>query len=79
MKKLNQIKVGAMLSYIALILSTTISLVYTPFMVRTLGNGEYGIFSLVNSTIAYLTILGFGFEAAIIRYTTKYQIGRAHV
>ena len=74
MKKLNQIKVGAMLSYIALILSTTISLVYTPFMVRTLGNGEYGIFSLVNSTIAYLTILGFGFEAAIIRYTTKYRV-----
>lgn len=74
MKKLNQIKVGAMLSYVSLILSTTISLVYTPFMVRTLGDGEYGVFSLVNSTIAYLTILGFGFEAAIVRYTTKYRV-----
>lgn len=74
MKKYNQIKIGAMLSYIALILSTTISLVYTPFMVKTLGDGEYGIFTLVNSTIAYLTILGFGFEAAIVRYTTKYRV-----
>lgn len=74
MRKLNQIKVGAMLSYVSLILSTLISLVYTPFMVRTLGDGEYGIFSLVNSTIAYLTILGFGFEAAIVRYTTKYRV-----
>ena len=70
MRKINQFKAGAMLSYISLILSTTISLVYTPFMVRTLGDGEYGVFSLVNSTISYLTILGFGFEAAIVRYTT---------
>lgn len=74
MRKINQFKAGAMLSYISLILSTTISLVYTPFMVRTLGDGEYGVFSLVNSTISYLTILGFGFEAAIVRYTTKYRV-----
>lgn len=78
MSKLNQIKTGAMLSYISLILSTTISLVYTPFMVRTLGDGEYGIFTLVNSTISYLTILGFGFESSIVRYTAKYKAEGRH-
>ncbi len=49
-------------------------LVYTPFMLRKLGQAEYGLFSLVNTTIAYLTILDFGFGNAIVRYTAKYRV-----
>lgn len=69
----SQIKTGAMLSYFALILGTAVTLVYTPFMLRMLGQAEYGLFSLVNTTIAYLTILDFGFGTAIVRYTAKYR------
>lgn len=71
--KINQLKAGAILSYMALILGTGISLIYTPYMLRALGQSEYGLFSLVNSTIAYLTILDFGFGNAIIRYTAKFR------
>ena len=69
----SQIKTGAVLSYVALILGSTVALVYTPFMLRMLGQAEYGLFSLVNTTIAYLTILDFGFGTAIVRYTAKYR------
>ena len=69
----SQIKAGAALSYAALMLSMAVTLVYTPFMLRTLGQAEYGLFALVNSIIAYLTILDFGFGNAIIRYTAKYR------
>lgn len=62
-----------MLSYCALILGTAVTLVYTPFMLRMLGQAEYGLYSLVNTTIAYLTILDFGFGTAIVRYTAKYR------
>jgi len=63
----------AVLSYIALILGSMVSLVCTPFMLRMLGQAEFGLFSLVNTTIAYLTILDFGFGTAIVRYTARYR------
>lgn len=69
----SQIKSGAVLSYVALILGIVVTLAYTPFMLRLLGQAEYGLFSLVNTTIAYLTILDFGFGNAIVRYTAKYR------
>ncbi|OQB14346.1 MAG: Polysaccharide biosynthesis protein [Firmicutes bacterium ADurb.Bin193] len=64
---------GAILSYMGIFLNTVISLVYTPFMLRMLGQSEFGLFSLVNSTIAYLTVLDFGLGNAMIRYTAKFR------
>lgn len=72
MKK-NQLKAGAILSYISLFLSTIISLVYTPFMLRKMGQSEFGLYSLTASVVGYLTILDFGFGNAIVRYTAKYK------
>lgn len=69
----NQLKAGAVLSYVVLALSNIIGLVYTPFMLRMMGQSEYGLYSLVASVIAYLTILDLGFGNAIIRYTAKFR------
>jgi O-antigen/teichoic acid export membrane protein len=69
----NQLKAGVVLSYISLILSTFLSLVYTPFMLRKMGIAEFGLYSLVASVVGYLTVLDFGFGNAIVRYTSKYR------
>ena len=53
----NQLKAGAFLSYISIVLHNIIGLLYTPFMLRMLGQSEYGLYSLVESVVAYLTIL----------------------
>ena len=42
-------------------------------MLRLMGQNEYGLYSLVASVIAYLTILDVGFGNAVIRYTAKYK------
>ena len=42
-------------------------------MLRLMGQNEYGLYSLVASVIAYLTILDAGFGNAAIRYTAKYR------
>lgn len=68
-----QLKAGVVLSYLTLALSNIIALVYTPFMLRMMGQSEYGLYSLVASVVAYLTILDFGFGNAIVRYTAKYR------
>lgn len=68
---MNQIKAGAILNYVIIGLNTLTGLLYTPFMLRCLGQNEYGLYSLVASVIAYLTLLDFGFGSAIVRYTAK--------
>jgi len=59
--KVNQLKVGAILSYVVMGLSNVVGLLYTPYMLRMMGQSEYGLYSLVASVVAYLTILDLGF------------------
>lgn len=68
---MNQRKTGAFLSYIAIFVHMVVGLIYTPYMLRVMGQSEFGIFSLASSVISYLTILDLGFGNAVIRYTAK--------
>lgn len=68
-----QRKLGAILSYVSIIINTLIQLLYTPLLIRKLGQSEYGLYSLVASIIGYLTIMDLGFGNAIIVYTAKYR------
>lgn len=66
-------KLGTILSYVSIIVSTLIQLLYTPLLIKMLGQDEYGLYSLVSSIIGYLTVLDLGFGNAIIVYTAKYR------
>ena len=70
---MNQLKAGAAISYLTILMSNIIGLLYTPFMLRMMGQEEYGLYSLVASVVAYLTVLDMGFGNAVIRYTAKYR------
>lgn len=72
MKK-NELKSGVILSYVNLGLGTIIPFIYTPIMLRMLGQAEYGLFSLASSAVSYLSLLSFGFGSTIIRYISKYR------
>ena len=66
-------KIGAILSYISIVINTLIQIIYTPFLIKNLGQSEYGLYSLISSIIGYLTILDLGFGNAIVVYTAKYR------
>ena len=72
--KINQLKAGAILSYISMGLGYLVSIVYTPIMLRLLGQSEYGLYNLVSSVVAYLGVLNFGFGSAYIRYFSRYKV-----
>ena len=74
--KINQVKLGALLSYVVIILNMIIGVLYTPILTSKLGQSEYGLYSLVTTVISYLTILDFGFGNAIIIYTAKYRANK---
>ncbi len=67
----NQLKAGAALNYVILGLNALTGLLYTPYMLRMLGQNEFGIYTLAASVIAYLSLLDFGFGNAVIRYTAR--------
>lgn len=73
MKKIDQLKAGVLLSYLQMGLGMLISLIYTPFMLKLLGQSEYGLYNISSSIIAYLNLLTFGFGSSYIRYYAKYK------
>lgn len=69
-----QISGGIILSFISQLIGIGVGLAYTPIMIRILGQNEYGLYQLVQSTVNYLTLMNFGFNGAYIRY---YSIANA--
>ena len=68
-----QIKWGILLQYAQMALNILIHIIYTPIMIRILGNNEYGIYNLVSSIISYLNLLSLGFSAGYIRFYSRYK------
>ena len=65
---MNQKKAGVILSYSSEAIKILTSLLYTPIMLRLLGQSEYGLYQLVNSVVSYLGLLSFGFTSSYIRF-----------
>ena len=69
----DQFKSGVLLSYLTLAISSLLPFLYTPIVLRILGQNEYGLYSLANTAIGYLSLLTFGFGSTILRYLSIYR------
>lgn len=70
---MNQRKLGSIISYVQMFLGVIISLIYTPYMIKILGQSEYGLYNTVASTISMMSVLSLGFNSSYIRYYSKYK------
>ena len=70
----SQLKIGVILSYVSTILNIIVQLVYTPLMIRLLGQSEYGVYTLVGSVVSYLSLFSLGFTAAYLRFYSRYKV-----
>lgn len=66
---------GIILSYVQLISNVIINLAYVPFLIRNLGDNEYGLYQLMGSLIAYFSVFDFGLSNSIIRF---YSLAKAN-
>ena len=64
---------AAVLSYVNIIVRNSVGIFLTPFVVRMLGKGDFGLYSLIGSFIAYLTVLDLGLNTTVIRYIAQYR------
>lgn len=67
-------KTGVILSYVMMIFEVLSTLLLTPFIIRTLGQAEYGVYKLSASVVAYLLLLDLGAGNAITRYVAKFRV-----
>lgn len=70
---MSQIKKAALLTYIYLGVSNLVGIFMTPFIIRMLGDSEYGLFALVGAFVGYLSILDLGLTNAIVRFVANYR------
>lgn len=68
-----QIKNGAVISYIAIISNIIASFLYTPWMVRTIGKSDYGLYTLAVSLIS-IFLMDFGIGSVVTRFASKYRV-----
>lgn len=73
MKSSDEIKKGIIGTYFIFIVNIIVSLLFTPFLVNSLGKAEYGIYALLGAMVSSLMILDFGFGNAITRYVAQYS------
>lgn len=72
-------KIGVILSYVLMLIEVLSTLILTPFIIRTLGQAEYGVYKLVIAINAYLLLLDLGVGNAIIRYIAKYRVEKNRI
>ena len=70
---MSQLKKGAILSYVTIILTNVLGLLITPFMILKLGKQEYGLYTLIGSLVGYISVLDLGLNNTIIRFLAKYR------
>lgn len=64
----NRIKNGVISTYAAYFVQFIIAMIFTPTLVKTLGQSNYGVYQIAISVVAYITILNFGIPHAYIRF-----------
>lgn len=71
MSSSRQIKLGALMSYIAIAINIISGLVYTPWMISSIGRENFGLYTLALSVIT-LFVFDFGLSNAVTRFISKY-------
>ena len=61
------------MSYVMMAFEVLSTLFLTPFIIRTLGQAEFGVYKLSASVVAYLLLLDLGVGNAITRYIAKFR------
>lgn len=68
-----QVKIGAVLSYVLIILNTMYGLFITPYMIGKLGASEYGVYKTISSLSSSMMVLDLGIGSTVMRFVAKYR------
>ncbi|MBR5246894.1 MAG: oligosaccharide flippase family protein [Clostridia bacterium] len=64
---------GFILSYLSIFISSIVGILFTPYMISSLGQIEYGLYQLLYAAIGYIALLDFGLGSTLTRFILKYR------
>lgn len=67
----NQRRAGVVLSYISLIIYALLSFIYVPLLIHGLTVADYGVYEMIGSVIAYLSVMDMGLSTTLNRFYVK--------
>ena len=73
----NQRRKGAVLSYLSLVVNAIASFIYVPLLLGFLTTEEYGVYELVGSIIAYLSVMDMGLSTTLNRFYVKSSVSQS--
>lgn len=72
MNSTQQIKIGAVISYCSIAINIATGLLYTPWVISSIGRENFGLYTLAMSVMS-LFVFDFGLSSAITRFIAKYM------
>jgi len=73
---MKQLKLAVLLSYLNIGITIVVGIMLTPYVIKMLGDEEYGLYSLIGAFVGYLSVLDLGLNNAIIRYAAFYRANK---
>lgn len=69
----NEVKFGAILSYVLIILNSVYGLVIAPYLMSIIGTSEYGVYRTIGALTASVSILDLGLGGTMQRYIASFN------
>ncbi len=69
----NEVKWGALLSYLLVIINSLYGFLIIPYILSSLGDAEYGVYKTISSLSSALMILDLGLGGTAMRYIAKFK------
>ena len=69
-------KEGAIISYVLMFIEAAFAFLFTPYIIYSIGDAEYGVYKLSESISSYLLLLDMGIGQAVVRWMAKYRVSK---
>ncbi|MFD1613938.1 lipopolysaccharide biosynthesis protein [Gelatiniphilus marinus] len=76
---MSQLKKGAVLNYVTIVLTNVIGLLMTPFILNHLGKEQYGIYITIGALVGTISLLDFGLNNTVVRFVAKYKAQKDNI
>lgn len=74
--KVKELKKGAVFSYLLILANSFYGIFFTPYLISSLGDGEYGVYKIIASLASSITILDLGIGSTVLRYVAHFNANK---
>lgn len=74
MNKKQNLKLGAIISYLWVVVHIGVNFLFAPILIKYLGQNEYGLYQVIASFLAYINVLETSVSAGVLRFYCNVKI-----